>query len=853
MKYTLLIVAFNLFTFSSMVGQPPDIMDLTTSAESDRTLEGNCIRLHLDLGKRLIVRDCPDYDYYSLDPDREFSIETSSTCIGQGCRLEVQVSFNGTLLYKETIYEDTELHLPIDYQVLTDILGKQYTADEAMLEIRYTKSCWMDSGIGKPFLVKYDPIVKNIPIQIRSEYDTYQVDVVTDWAAFNLCTELYHDNQEDIFHASSCCGVENYLDFNIRNIEGKKLKVSGGISIGQKFGSNSTNFNLGIDFTLDNYLVSEVIHSMGISHHYAADDGECIYPGLKLYFKEHEIRKYVVVCDGDDVLVETLDNFREIIRTELTYCKYSFDCNEENDPDPRFDILPINDFGYRNCSATIHAVLTNAEPGMHYEYEWSGPDGQQYFTNLIDEVPYGKYELTIYDGCCNAFHYTVNVCDEYEYGPWYYENSKYCREVICGCDQIYGLRSQEEYIMCVDPHRYNEDWIFNETTLLCNKHAYWTDQDGFEIDLTQAVGEADIQSGDSRVVKAPSEVIEYYDENTNQCIREYYCGEQSLGFMDQSQPTYGAWGYDEFLESCYREILCFGEKAKDENGYYLPEDAIEAEFGTWEYDNFDDRCYRKIFCSGSNPVDEWNDEIQDETEDIEISWTVENDWDLECIGVIYCDGEETDVEIAVAPEVDWDLDSYGQCVTNELTCNGEDQQTIEEEPNDLDEWQYDAFSEICFREVHCETADEWFEHFVVTNFWPDYTDQAGCNEEAGEYSYQVICDGENSDIFICRDESYDAFYEQLYVYGFSSINNNPGIDLARGTHRTEIIPDHYYTIKLYSVEGKPLKTLRLSQLDYLEQFLSMLTKTSSYANQLLFYSVYNNSELLYSGKFAVIR
>jgi hypothetical protein len=849
MKKTLLLMALSLYLISNAWTQPPDIMGQDYSAESDRTLNDDCIVIHLDLGKKLIVTDCPEYDYYSLDTDRSFSIKTSAICLTEGCYLDVTLSFDGQVLYEQRIHGEEDLHIPVDYSVLLQMLGKTFSDAEATLEIRYQKTCIQDPGIGKPQVVKYDPVTESIPIQVRSEFDTYWVDVVVDMGAFDLCPELYGQNQEAILKASSCCGTEKYFDVNIRNVEGKELSISGKISLGTKYPAGNSSLNLGIEYSEKQYQVSQLVQSMGISRTYHSDDGSCIYPGLKLYYKDHEIRQYQVICGEPDILLGVSDTYREIFRVEPTFCTFDFDCNGTRDPRPVLYFSPVNRLLASPCSADLGIVLQDPVPGMHYEYEWLGPDGQTYSTHDLTDVPYGKYELTIYDGCCNAYQYTYNVCDQIEYGSWYYENGMYCRTVLCACEDILSLRSAIPYTMCILPHRYGE-WYLNENTKQCNRHAYWTDQDGVETDLTMAVGEADIDSGDERVAKDPIRIQEYYDQDQDRCIREYYCSEETTGYLQQADPEYGDWGYDAFWEECYREVLCFGEKAMDPDGGYAENEQGTLGFGPWEYDEFWDDCYRKIYCSGEPPFDAWGEEIVDEAEEISIEWTIENPGELECVGLVYCNGDVTSEEVTTTPEVSWDLDELGNCVTTTLECDGTEQDNLVEEPNDFEEWEYDEYYDLCFRQVYCETAGEWFDHYVVTHFWPDYTNGGDCDATIGEFSYQIICDGEESGQFVCRDQPFDAFYTQLAGSDFFQGPKKEST-VEKGPQNQPVKSSRFYRIKIYAMDGRLQWAARVASEKEIPDVINQFRLSRPDSDQLYLYTVHGESEFLYAQKFTL--
>jgi hypothetical protein len=805
-----------------------------------RLIEGDCIRIVLDLGKQLIVRDCPDYDNFEFDLDKKFGIQVEPLCLPAKCHVKVELFFEGQLLFEQsTSAQNQSIHLPVDYHHLESLLSPDFHGVETELELLITKICLENNGDKFNEVVYYDPVYQRFPIQVRYPGDKYLADIRTNDRTISVCEELYDFDMDKIRKIDLCCAGQLNISFHFNQTSGTNISLTGSISHTENLGFLNSDFSIAYNVT--EYQINEVFQSFGINYDLLPDGDGCVYPGISIRLLTVQKCLFEVNCHGPDTKDVVLEEYDEIVEINPFPCKYHHECPSQ-DPKPKLEQNPGSQELFEYCRADLNLSLDNPLPDMKYEVQWTGPDGTVYHDWNLQQVPYGKYELTVFDECCQEYHYTFNLCDELNYSDWYYENGQYCREVECLCDEIATPRNDEVYTMCVIPHRYG-DWYLNESTKQCNRPAYWTDQNGLEINLTAAVDQMDILLEDKGVVKEPSRVEEYYNELENRCIREYYClDDQACHFIEHADPFYEAWSYDAQAENCYREVLCFGTQAMDENGHPFEAESSDPAYGSWEYDDFWETCYRKIYCSGTLALDEWGDEILDEAESLEIDWTVENDGDLECVGIVYCEEEELEESISESPDTEWFYDEYNdQCSTLYLYCDGHDQDNISEDPYDYGEWYYSAMDETCKRDIYCETAGQGYEQSVEAYFAHDPYNYGDCDQEEAYESYQVWCG------------DY-GFIDEYVCFDYIPLNSLGDEELGERQKKSQSIKNSndashaYYKVVFYTSDGRKLSEFKTIEEAQLRDYLDNPAVLNPLDHTLIFYTVYGEEQFLYSGK-----
>jgi hypothetical protein len=813
MKYTLLLT-LTLFLIPMIhYSQPPDIMEEIHSTETDRIIGEDCISLHYDLGKKLIVLDCPDYDYYEYDGDHSFSIFMEAGCLARDCHIDVYISFNGQTLYEKRLTQnDYKLTAPIDYHALQELIGEAYQEEALILEIRYIKSCFVESGEGKPSFISYDPVIEEIPIQLRHEYETYTVDLITEREAFDICEELYANNQINIDEVSSCCGKKISVDAKVSILEGHKISIDGRIAVGFKTGINDLDGSVSFSYAESSFRVAQKLMSYGEHFSFASDNSSCIFLGYKFYYRKHEVLEKLVSCIGGESTLNMLETYYEIYKIEPTVCEYTFNCNGQN---PYIDIqIQPDDFARAlNCRANVLLTLIDPEPDMPYEYLWTGPDGSTYDSKDLANVAFGPYQLTIRDACCNEFNYQVNVCIDMYYGPWYFENDLYCREITCHCeDNPAFTQAEDSYTMCVEPDRVDGWWSFNEQLKKCTRHAYYTDQNGYEWDLTAEVGKADLYSEHPMVTKNPI-IKEYFDHFYSECIREYHCNEDELSIhYETTDPVFGDWDYDEIGATCFREVLCHGYPAVDENGFITLDEA--------DYTSYD--------------------------------WTIDSNDGLKCIGQLYCEETQTEAGIYMEPDVMWEIDEItGDCVTHYIACNRELLDNIAETPAIIHNWEWDG-NDLCTREVYCETADEYLTEYSGALFTYDPSNSANCDTESNEHTYQVNC-GEELIGWFCIEQEPPALKGETAVYPkmrLLSTDQLKSIELPgnASTLKSQTASTKFEVV-ISTVDGLAQHHIYANGMEEVYSVINHFKSTGTIKNQLYFISVFSGDTLLFSNKY----
>ncbi len=808
MKKILFVFGLLFSFYGSVMGQP-GVVGVEKAVYEERTVayEGDCISVSFNLGKNLIVIGCDDYNYNSW----KTNVVIRKIC-GSGffdlfntCRYEIRYFINGEYIDKQTLNTSSDSKiinvLPIDMNKLADKLGKEYKEKTADLTIEIWEMCSVRGGT---FENKKQTITQTLQVvnydPNNEENNQYVVSELVGTYSKILCEDEIYQDRQDIIDNRMCCSGEKTL--TIDNIEtiGNELSISGGIGIPSKFVLKG--------------LLSEKIYKINkttVKNSYIfnikATKGHCIYPAIQLNFDKYVKYYRYVVCDGDDTVGDIIEEYDELTDIQKSYCETENPCGEL--PPYKIKIRNREIVNREIASGCIGDILFDFEyEGENYEYEWTGPSGEKYYTKNLIGVPYGKYELTIYDECCNEHNETVNLCDEMNYINWEYKNGEYCADVVCACSS--EDTDPLNYIMCVTPHRYDSDWSFDDSRKKCTKHAYWTDQNGVEIDLTDAVNEDDIDAEDENVVKEP-EVIEYFDESSKQCIREYRCeDDNSQGSIEQEDPEYGDWQYDDFYEKCYREVFCFGDDdpAEDEDGW----------------------------------------EVKDEG-DSEIEWDFDED-DYMCYGIVYCDDDETDIEVEEDPDAVWYWDDdNNECTTDEVYCDDAEQDGMSEEGDDFGDWEYNGSD--CYRSVFCNLANEKFTDYaeeVKTNYDSEWENQCGDDE----CTYYITCDGDeiSHDYYLCGG-CPEGLIKGEYLIDKSHLTKGKPILLSGKNviYSKKKKSYKYYKIQIYTIDGKINKFVGKKRVKDVEAFISFFKKYKARPNIMYFYLVFGENELLYSKKF----
>ena len=494
-KIILILLLLNAFT--NTYSQPVEKKEAYTEKEE---YDDGCFIIYYQLGAHLLVLDCPDYDYEYGNGNIVIE-KICNNLTDVSCKYSFQMKINGFDVYAPEINlgnlnteENKRKKVPIDFTEITKLITSiDYKENFVDVEFIIYKNCF-----GKN---KQEASRKTVKFQVRRPGQAY---IVTERGGVineQVCDELYKGIGEIKDQATKCCdGPKIISEFKIVKQTGGGFKIDGSLFISRGNSSSSNTIELGSAYYnwSTNYYKSYIIRDELI-----LIDGYCVYPGLLLSYREYIKKVMKVVCDGPDETISIGNTTRELFDAHFRPCKYKPDCSEMP---PNYK---INSIVYQNllgeiiggCSGDIILDFPNST-SMHYEYVWNGPDGKEYYDKNLYDVPFGKYELTIYDECCNEFHKTYNLCERTEYSNWSYENNKYCADVRCFCDPE-GPESKT-YRMCVVPDYYDDNWSLDENGKKYIKHAYWTGQNGVEIDLTEVVNEADINAKDKNVYKEPN-------------------------------------------------------------------------------------------------------------------------------------------------------------------------------------------------------------------------------------------------------------------------------------------------------------------------------------------------------------
>ncbi len=623
--------------------------------------------------------------------------------------------------------------------------------------------------------------------------------------------DLYKNDA--LYNAShTCCRGSQTVTLSYEESITSNSGHLGGTNVGVniKLGPNiGINFSQSIQFP---FVINSTTSSFGIESSVTLkgnENGVCEYAAI--YTSHKHIHEYVYIedCDPNTVEMPVEENDYWVpMNHYLVKCEDYAICNPPNGNIEEFNEhrkLMARD----ECSKELKMAVT--DENYNYTYTWTLPDGTviEGESIILADQP-GLYTCLVKDECCNEKEFQYNNCNQLSYENWFYENGQYCTTVTCNCIPTFRSPNDNTYIMCVTPQRYDSDWSFDDSRKMCTKHAYWTDQNGMEIDLTDAVNEDDIDAEDENVVKEP-EVIEYFDESSKQCIREYRCeDDNSQGSIEQDNPEYGDWQYDDFYEKCYREVFCFGDDdpAEDEDGW----------------------------------------EVKDEG-DSEIEWDFDED-DYMCYGIVYCDDDETDIEVEEDPDAVWYWDDdNNKCTTDEVYCDDAEQDGMSEEGDDFGDWEYDGSD--CYRSVFCNLANEKFTDYaeeVKTNYDSEWENQCGDDE----CTYYITCDGDeiSHDYYLCGG-CPEGLIKGEYLIDKSHLTKGKPILLSGEDviYSKKKKSYNYYKIQIYTIDGKINKFVGKKRVKDVEAFISFFKKYKARPNIMYFYLVFGENELLYSKKF----
>ncbi len=665
MKKILFVFGLLYSFYGSVIGQP-GVIGVEKAVYEERTVadEGDCISVSFNLGKNLIVIGCDDYNYNSWKTNVVIRKLCGSGFLDEyGCRFEIRYFINNEYIGKQTLNKSPKSEitnvLPIKMNELADILGKEYKEKTAELAIEIWEMCSVRGGTFETKkqtftqtlqVVNYDSSPEN------QENNKYIVTELVKSYSQKLCGDEIYISRDEIDDIKMCCSGERTITLDNIKTDGNNLELSGGIGI-------PTKYVLNLSLSEKHYRINETTVKDSYIFNLKATKGKCVYPGILLNFNQYETYYRYVSCEGEDPIGEIIEDYVVLTKPQLAICELENPCGEL--PPYKIKIRNREIVNREIASGCIGDILFDFEyEGENYEYEWTGPSGEKYYTKNLIGVPYGKYELTIYDECCNEHNETVNLCDEMNYINWEYKNGEYCADVVCACSS--EDTDPLNYIMCVTPQRYDSDWSFDDSRKMCTKNAYWTDQNGVEIDLTDAVNEDDIDAEDENVVKEPI-IDDHYDNTTKQCVRDYYCetDETSYNHIVQPPTNYGAfWNFESFDNTCHREVYCFDNFEPVEE-----EQIIDAEIN-WTFNLVTGMCDATVYCDGFQQYGAYVPPHfpYDQTE-----WMLYTPDDTHCQKTVTCEyGEEETVEVGMTIDVNVD----GTCPTDQPNhiiwyCNNE--------------------------------------------------------------------------------------------------------------------------------------------------------------------------------------
>lgn len=811
MKRYFVVLIVVILCLEAGITQPGPPPFEATSVLADKSFyRGDCYEIRWNFDNNDIYDiDCPQYN-----ENKNWTVTISKTECNGDCWISYDVLMNELEILKlgDFAYLD-------NYSTTIDL--KPYILDEynkrngnkLEIAILMTKHC-----LSNPLASETTLIYHKIQIVGKNNGGTYSIydePVLEDPPGMLHPCEEARKDQDWFLEYVTCCGATRTIQFGWDSKIITQSGHPGTTTLAVSFGASGIGGSLEQEYQVPIQFLEKVKFSGSFSSVTLKGgmDGICYYPAIVVTYAKVIERIMEADCDPrkPDQQIGIKEHFFPANFALLADgCESYKHCKQQGGK-----LLHQKRSGgiiaRNNCSGKL--IMDYSNKDEVYTYTWILPDGTTIDGGEELEINEpGLYKCIVQDMCCNKFEFQFNNCDKLTYGQWYYNSGskQYCREVTCQCGDVVALRESNTYTQCVSPSRYDGGWNFDNGKKKCTKHAYWTDQDGNEIDLTSAVVEADIEAGDENVVKEP-DVIEYYDEWSQQCIREYRCDDDSPGFKEEEDPTYGVWKYDEWSEKCYREIFCFesNDPAKDKNGW----------------------------------------EVSDEAEG-EVNWEFQEN-DFTCYGIVYCDNEETDIELEIDPEMEWYWnEGAGKCKTKTIECDDIEQENeVFEDPSDIGDWEYDDFWEICIRDVYCETAGETYEDLGTTAYSYDENNYADCDEEEGEYSYKVYCGVTETDIYICRDvppgslppgQNYEA------SNNITSTSENKSVDKDKENYK-------YFRIHVFSIDGRDRKRESVKNVSDIDNYISFFKKFRAHKNIKYFYSVYGENKFLYSKRFVIFK
>ena len=565
------------------------------------------------------------------------------------------------------------------------------------------------------------------------------------------CAELLND-REYVESFKICCGATNKIIFISEASKTSTTSDSWSYSFGIKAKGGTTgifsiNSYAKVDrsYNIVNSFKEQLIQQVYDEFELVSPEKGCVIPSFSMIYTWYEKETWLANCNSnaDDRLIDVIDVFVPIGPTIRKGCIVPINDNECPDKPikPEFIISPRL---LSNCLTDIKVLFPPGVSTDGFTYEWTSPSGKQYTSKDITAEEYGMFTLVITDRCCNKHVYTVNVCKEKTVSNWIYnsETQQYCRTVKCkGDNPTFNFRIWSEpcdggeYQECITPEY--GDWEFDESDEQCHRKVFLNGKEMPDLEET----------------KTPS-VIEDYDEDSGNCIRKYYCSDNT-----------------------------------DEDPIFEVEESPE--FGEWEYDFNEDEehCYRDIYCFGSgDPIGDYKD-----VTDADIEWQFD-EYGFYCLGTVYCDNEETDVEIQTDPELENVSIDYSThtCFSDEIYCNGSlvPSAEYEFEPYEIGEW-----DKYCNRIIICEAGGEEFVEKGDPIWRIIEEDSPKCEKEGGGNLYAVICNGELTDKTDCFKEDPNFAYKkpslhspQEKLFDISLSNNQIKIN--------ELLNSKYFDLQL---------------------------------------------------------
>jgi|GEM_PF-5922925 len=576
--------------------------------------------------------------------------------------------------------------------------------------------------------------------------------------------------------------------------------IGASISPGISFGiQEAIEFQLGIDLGVEQvfsqsfsfeapdpdncfyYCISDKVQDYLVKS-FEFDPTKCA-DAYSLSYSEHKIT--VPVTPRSSAIRPVLDNEIEP------------PCNLKLKTEPKYQQTPNGTQGY------IEPEIEDVE-GI-FRLEWQGPNGFDSEELNIYNLEPGEYCLFIEDICCNQYEKCVIVCPEATYEDWYFNEKQgtYCRELECADNP--GLTvtnskktSNTSLTECLDIEDVEfTPWSFDFRLKLCTRDVLY---EGNVID---------------QQTQNPT-IVDRYDELTEQCVREYFCGEatSSADHSDLSLPTFGNWQFDFAQELCFREITCFGGLLTNQRDQKEPETEWEynsvtdlcagtllcdgtpvitapmvsqfpSNFGAWEYDEFTGKCTRTAQCDASD----LNSVVQQE-EEPQISWSF-NAFSNQCEGTVICDGSEV-----------WGATFY-------------------EAPASESQWTLSLDGATCTKKVYCGPNQEETEVSIDATFQNSGITGNGSNGcPSGNPIFYVLCDNYNTGTTVCgtgfKPETPGSNAKND-ASGFEiSLNPNPfhaAFQLTFSSPAAET-----YELKISSMNGTPLIQRRLESFQGMNHF-----------------------------------